>query len=101
MDNNEDYREFCACGSQQENQKQVTDDGFLDNPLDKRRKRQREHHRNKVVGGSAKTLGSHFVGGADKKRLCDIFVYHVSKQSTLRDLKYHLKQQNVLFTLTV
>ena len=94
MDNNKDYRKFCAFGSQQENQKQVTDDGFLDNPLDKRRKRQREHHRNKVVRGSAKTLGSRFVGGADKKRLCDIFVYHVSKQSTLRDLKYHLKQQN-------
>ena len=52
------------------------------------------NHRHKVVRGSAKTLGSRFVGDADKKRLCDIFDYHVSKQPTLRDLKYHLKQQN-------
>ena len=94
MDDNEDPREFCVFDSQQDKQKEVTDDGFLDNPLDKRRQRQRENRRNKVVRGSAKTLGSRFVGGADKKRLCDIFVYHVAKQSTLQDLKYHLKQQN-------
>ena len=94
MDDNEDSREFCVFDSQQDKQKEVTDDGFLDNPLDKRRQRQRENRRNKVVRGSAKTLGSRFVGGADKKRLCDIFVYHVAKQSTLQDLKYHLKQQN-------
>ena len=94
MDDNEDSREFCVFDSQQDKQKEVTDDGFLDNPLDKRRQRQRENRRNKVVRGSAKTLGSRFVGGDDKKRLCDIFVYHVAKQSTLQDLKYHLKQQN-------
>ena len=94
MDDNEDSREFCVFDSQQDKQKEVTDDGFLDNPLDKRRQRQRENRRNKIVRGSAKIISSRFVGGTDEKRLCDIFVYHVAKQSTLQDLKYHLKQQN-------
>ena len=66
MDDNEDSREFCVFDSQQDKQKEVTDDGFLDNPLDKRRQKQRENRRNKVVKGSAKTLGSRFVGSADK-----------------------------------
>ena len=58
MDDNEDSREFCVFDSQQDKQKEVTDDGFLDNPLDKRRQRQRQNRRNKVVRGSAKALGS-------------------------------------------
>ena len=60
MGSNEDSRELCAFGGRQENLKKVTDDGFLDNPLDNRW--------NKVVRGSAKTRGSRFVGGTDKKR---------------------------------
>ena len=40
--------------------------------------------------GSANILGSRFVGGTKRSRMCDIFVHHVTKQSTLKNLKYYL-----------
>ena len=89
IDVHEDQSEFCAFSNHQENDK-ITKDGFLQNPLDKRRSRQRENRRTKVVKGSANILGSRFVGGTKRSRMCDIFVHHVAKQSTLKDLKYYL-----------
>ena len=89
IDVHEDQSEFCAFSNHQENDK-ITKDGFLQNPLDKRRSRQRENRQTKVVKGSANILGSRFVGGTKRSRMCDIFVHHVAKQSTLKDLKYYL-----------
>ena len=42
--------------------------------------------------GSVNILGSRFVGGTNRNRnrMCDIFVHHVAKQSTLIDLKFYL-----------
>ena len=89
IDVHEDQSEFCAFSKHQENDK-ITKDGFKQNPLDKRRYRQRENRRTKVVKGSANILGSRFVGGTKRSCMCDIFVHHVAKQSTLKDLKYYL-----------
>ena len=89
IDVHEDQSEFCAFSNHQENDN-ITKDDFQQNPLDKRRSRQRENRRTKVVKGSANILGSRFVGGTKGSRMCDIFVHHVAKQSTLKDLKYYL-----------
>ena len=89
IDVHEDQSEFCAFSNHQENDK-ITKDGFQQNPLDKRRYRQRENRWTKVVKGSTNILGSRFVGGTKRSRMCDIFVHHVAKQSTLKDLKYYL-----------
>ena len=94
MNRDDDLREFCAfSGYIQDQDNKTTDHSFQDNPLDVRRKRQKENRRNKLVRGSANILGSRFTGGVNKKRLCDIFVHHVAHQSTIGDLKSHLKQQ--------
>ena len=94
MNRDDDLREFCAfSGYIQDQDNKTTDHSFQDNPLDVRRKRQRENRRNKLVRGSANILGSRFTGGTNEKRLCDIFVHHVAHQSTIGDLKSHLKQQ--------
>ena len=94
MNKDDDLKEFCAfSGYIQDQDNKTTDHSFQDNSLDVRRKRQRENRRNKLVRGSANILGSRFTGGANEKRLCDIFVHHVAHQSTIGDLKSHLKQQ--------
>ena len=94
MNRDDDLKEFCAfSGYIQDQDNKTTDHSFQDNPLEVRRKRQRENRRNKLVRGSANILGSRFTGGANEKRLCDIFVHHVALQSTIGDLKSHLKQQ--------
>ena len=89
MYDKEDQSEFCAFSDHQENDK-ITKDSFLLNPLNKRRHRQKELKRTKVVRGSANILGSWFVGGTNINRMCDIFVHHIAKQSALKDLKYYL-----------
>ena len=71
----------------------TTNNGFKDNPHDMRRHRKIENRRNKVTKGSANILGSRFTGRVKVNPLCDIFVHHVAHQSTLRDLKNHLRQQ--------
>ena len=90
IDVHENQSEFCAFSNHQENDK-ITKDGFQQNPLDKRRYSERENRRTKlVVKGSANILGSRFAGGTNRNRMCDIFVHHVAKQSTLKDLKHYL-----------
>ena len=89
IDVHEDQSEFCAFSNHQENDK-ITKDGFQQNPLDKRRYSQRENRRTKVVKGSDNILGSRFVGGTNRNRMCDICVHHVAKQSTLKNLKHYL-----------
>ena len=71
--------------------------GYEINPRDKHRKRQNEWRRNKVIhGASITSLGSRFKGGPDTKDLSDIFVkYHVACDSTIRDVKNHLKQHEI------
>ena len=43
--------------------------------------------------GPANILGSRFTGRVKVNPLCEIFVHHVPNQSTLGDLKNHLRQQ--------
>ena len=63
------------------------------NPRDKQRQRHNERRRNKVIHGASTSLGSRFRCGPDAKDLSDIFVYHVACDSTIGDVKGHLKQQ--------
>ena len=65
------------------------------NPRDKQRQRHNERRRNKVIHGASTSLGSRFRGGPDAKDLSDIFVYHVACDSTIGDVKGHLKQQEI------
>ena len=48
-----------------------------------------------MIHGTSTSLGSRFRGGPDAKDLSDIFVYHVACDSTLGDVKSHLKQQEI------
>ena len=48
-----------------------------------------------MIHGTSTSLGSRFRGGPDAKDLSDIFVYHVACDSTIGDVKSHLKQQEI------
>ena len=90
----DDHGEFCTFSNYEDQLNgKTTYDGFEENPHDMRRHRKKENRRNKVVKSSANILGSRFTGGAKANPLCDIFVHHVAHQSTLGDLKNHLRQQ--------
>ena len=89
----DDHGDFCAFSNYEDQLNKTTNDGFEDNPHDMHRQRKKESRRNKVVKGSANILGSRFTGGFKVNPLCDIFVHHVAHQSTLGDLKNHLRQQ--------
>ena len=69
--------------------------GYETNPRDKQRQRQNKRRRNKVIHGASTSLGSRFRGGPDAKDFSDIFVYHVACDSTIEDVKSHLKQQEI------
>ena len=69
--------------------------GYQINTNDKRRQRQFERRRNKVIHRASASLGSRFRGGPEIRDLSDIFVFHVASDSTIAsDVKTHLKQQD-------
>ena len=70
------------------------DDRFEKPASQKRRTKQKEYKRGKVIHGSAADAGSRFLGGAGKRHpICDLFVYHVDHSSTASDLKSYLKHR--------
>ena len=69
--------------------------GYEINPRFKQRQRQNERRRNKVIHGASTSLGSRLRGGPDAKDLSDILLYHVACDSTIGDVKSHLKQQDI------
>ena len=105
----EEYKSFCAFSNAQTNDDRHPrqDDnvsiethyknghGYQSNPHDRRRQRQNERRRNKVIYGTSTSLGSRFRGGPDIKDLSDIFVYHVASDVTVGDVKSHLKQEEI------
>ena len=47
-----------------------------------------------MIHGASASLGSRFRGGPETMDLSDIFVFHVASDSTIGDVKAHLKQQD-------
>ena len=106
LQSEEEHKSFCAfSGSQHKSDEYLQGDdeslekqrsgGYVANPLDKQRQRQYERRRNKVIHGASNSLGSRFRGGSEARDLSDIFVYHVASDSTVGDIKTHLKQQDI------
>ena len=101
MQPEKDYKSFCAfSGYQHENEdvlqhhEEQKTSGYQINTDDKRRQRQFERRRSKVIHGASASLGSRFRGGPETRDLSDIFVFHVASDSTIGDVKAHLKQQD-------
>ena len=106
LQSEEEHKSFCAfSGSEHKSDAYPQGDdeslekqrsgGYVANPLDKQRQRQYERRRNKVIHGASNSLGSRFRGGSEARDLSDIFVYHVASDSTVGDIKTHLKQQDI------
>ena len=106
LQSEEEHKSFCAfSGSQHKSDEYPQGDdeslekqrsgGYVANPLDKQRQRQYERRRNKVIHGASISLGSRFRGGSEARDLSDIFVYRVASDSTVGDIKTHLKQQDI------
>ena len=106
LQSEEEHKSFCAfSGSQPKSDEYPQGDdeslekqrsgGYVANPLDKQRQRQYERRRNKVIHRASISLGSRFRGGSEARDLSDIFVYHVASDSTVGDIKTHLKQQDI------
>ena len=101
MQPEKDYKSFCAFSCYQHENGDVLQhheeqgtSGYQINNDDKRRQRQFERRRNKVIHGASASLGSRFRGGPETRDLSDIFVFHVASDSTIGDVKAHLKQQD-------
>ena len=101
MQPEKDYKSFCAfSGYQHENEdvlqhhEEQGTSGYQISNDDKRRQRQFERRRNKVIHGASASLGSRFRGGPETRDFSDIFVFHVVSDSTIGDVKAHLKQQD-------